>query len=476
MAAIKQHLWVEWREQRSNLLGLWGGLVLLILVATFFGTDMYVLDPQVPVLFAALGYLAFVLGILPRVFSGESLRRSKGVLERSPSGLTSAFLGKALFVHLGMAGSVLLCFATAATQMYLATPDSFDKMRDGHSGFEYFAIPLLAVHALPLVVMSWRLPLRWALGGTVMTALVMFVAVKAAYLGTFDPGGHQYSREFVFYSAMGLILAPWILAWGSFLRPNGEAPSHHMLRSLGLLLVGLSPTWGMGLVSFAEHEFEVRKVNPRTFAFEIKSAFLTPDNRTIFFTGGNRVSDWQGDRSIKLYTMGLNLETMTTWCLGLGTVVAETESGLTYRGQESFPHANRLVVRRFDPREGSEHFAVDLKTGKQSPQEQVVWTYQNPERLAAMGLSPEWMTYYNYVGLGSSGRRISDGLSHWALFDPTGNRTYFADDLPFPIDLHETTVRILQNEWLVSEQSKTKVWQHFDPKTGVLSTAQGLSN
>ncbi len=181
MAAIKQHLWAEWREQRGNLLGLWAGLVLCILAAWFLGAGRYVVDPQAPVLFGALGYVAFSLAILPRVFSGQSVARYREALERSPSGLNSAFLGKAIFVNLSMAMSVLLPFGITAALMFFAAPERFDRFVYGHSGFDLFAVPLLAVHTLPLVLMTWRLPLRWVVVGIGLTAVLMGCAVRGTF-------------------------------------------------------------------------------------------------------------------------------------------------------------------------------------------------------------------------------------------------------------------------------------------------------
>ncbi|MCP5022649.1 MAG: hypothetical protein GY930_12855, partial [bacterium] len=476
MAAIKQHLWAEWREQRSNLLGLWAGLLLLILAAQFVGADLYLRDPIAPVLFGALGYLAFTLAVLPRVFGGKSLAGCRGFLARSPSGLDSAFLGKVLFVNLGMAATALVPCGVAAVLIYFRAPVNFRRMFLGHSGFETFAIPLIAVHALPLVLVSWRLQLRWALVGIAMAAVLMFGAVKGTYLGTLDPSKHRFSSEFLLYASLGLILAPWVLAWGSFRRPENEAPQRHLLRSFGLLIVGLSPAWGMGLVSFAKHEFEVRRVVPRSLGFEVHSAFLTPDNRSVFFSGGLRKVDWQGDRSVELYTFSLDMQTLAARNLAEGRVMAETEVGLAYRGTGTFPNASGLVLHRYRPEDPAIQFHIDMETGELVPQEPTVLAWRNATRAAAMGLSTEFAIFHDYVGLGTLARNIIGDVPEWALFDPAGKHTYFEKDLPFTIAPYDFTLRVLPGKWLVSPQCKEGEWTTYDPYTGVLAPETGLQS
>lgn len=483
LRSILHNAWIEWREQRSNLLGLWAGLLLLILAMALFGGFDLVTDGVAPVAFALLGYLGFVLAIMPRIFGGSAQRSTEALQRRCPAGIHGNFIGKALFLNLAMALTILLPALTVLGLMYFATPRNFENL--AHQGFGKGPVEIeLALYALPLALMTWRLPVRWILIVVPLTVALVLSALSVGALGaSVSENSSPLSRDFFFIPFfIAILLIPWLRTWSSFTLTRGATNLRRSIVSLGFTFLAVSPALGVGLHGYVRNDFSFAAVNLKSGSFYISHAYLGPQGEQAY------LSCYESSRPIGLLRTILGKAGYVTnrhaFQVELSTGAVEhwpnqrflhpTDEGLRESGPASYPHVSELILHEATGGYSDSFRAVDLTTNELTPvdPERILVDYR--DNAEAMGMGHPWRTRNIEVGLGSFLHTPSKYGRKRALFDASRREVFHGEELPFTFGPACPRVIILPGKWLIEPEEDGEPWMRFDPETKVLEPINGL--
>ncbi len=480
LRTILHNAWIEWREQRSNLLGLWAGMLLLILAMIMFGGFDVVTDAVAPVAFAGLGYLGFVLTIMPRIFSGSAQRSTEALQRRCPAGIGMNFFGKALFLNLAMALSALLPALTVLALIYFSTPRTYEVVMSGRFDKDLLG-PGFALHAAPLILMTWRLPARWVLVVLPLTIGMVLGALSLGTLGAFARQGVQPIMGAMVF--VGLLLVPWLTTWSSFTISSGATKLRRSAMGLGLTCLAMSPALGIGLHGYVRNGFDFARFDPNSPEFLIQHAYLSPDGTQAYLTSydynnpDNLLALFGRGQYFRRHALRVTLATgeFERWQDQLFSV--PTKGGLREGGRASYPHTTGLLLHEQMEGRNDAFQAVDLKTGKLTPldSERVLVDYQ--ENAEAMGLSHPWRARSIEVGLGVylHARLKRHGYKE-ALYDPSRSKVFYDHELPFTFGISDQKVLVLPGKWLVGPEKNARAWHRFDPDSVTWTPVHGFED
>ncbi|MBL4770921.1 MAG: hypothetical protein JKY61_07220 [Planctomycetes bacterium] len=477
LRSILHNAWIEWREQRSNLLGLWAGLLLLILAMGLFGGFDLVTDAASPYAFALLGYLGFVLAIMPRIFGGSTQRSTEAMQRRCPAGIHGNFMGKALFLNFAMALSALLPALTVIVLMYFAAPRSYEVLMNQRFGNPGLG---LAIFALPLMLMTWRLPARWVVVVVPLTVAIILGALSFGVLGasTFEGGSPLFSG----YSSIAILVMPWLLTWSSFTMTRGATNLRRSVVGLGFACLAVSPALGVGLNGYVCNGFSFTTFDHESSDFFIAHAYLGPNGQQAYLTSYDRRKPTNfadllhHENDYREHALRVDLSTGSFEHWPNRRFLVPTEQGIQESGRASYPHVTALHLHGRAGGHSDSLHTVDLTTNELAPidPEQFAVHYYRPN-VQAMGLKHPWRTLDKDVGLGTFLWRLPNPeSSNRALYDPSRSRVFYESELPFTLGGRVRRVLVLPGKWLIGPEEGDESWMRYDPDRNVLEPIQGL--
>lgn len=213
---FRLHLWKEWRDHRSVLLGM--VLVVPPLLAVLgLALPRRMFDHAGFADFTAVACLAtFVISLTADLASGEARRGHRQFLERLPRGLAPVLAGKLVLYGAGAAIFTAYGYAAGAETRYLVTGALLEPLSLGVTS------GIIAVVSLWTFSVSCALP-RGALSLPATAALALVLGIPILVLRSIDPtwGPSPWWRwESVALWGVGGVLAAWTaFRCHGFLRP-----------------------------------------------------------------------------------------------------------------------------------------------------------------------------------------------------------------------------------------------------------------
>ncbi len=479
LRSILHSTWIEWREQRSNLLGLWAGLLLLILAMALFGGFDLVTDAAAPVAFALIGYLGFVLTIMPRIFTGSKQRATEGLQRRCPAGIHGNFLGKALFLNLAMALSALLPALTVLVLIYISAPRTYAGLANEPFYRNGFGV-LFAMYAIPLMLMSWRLPARWVVVVLPLTACVVLGSLSLGALGTSTSQGIDPVVAGVMV-LFGFLLVPWLTTWSSFTITGGATKLRRASMGLGLTCLAMSPALGIGLHGYVRNGFSFTTFDHESEDFFIEHAYLGPNGQEAYLTSYDRKNPanvaellhFKNDYRQHALRVDLSTGSFERW--PNRRFLVPTKEGLQESGPASYPHVPRLILHGMTGGHSDSLHTVDLTTNELAPIDPEQFAVDCRPNVEAMGLEHPWRRMGIDVGLGTYlWAPPKQESSKRALYDPSRSRVFSGNELPFTLGKRLRRVLVLPGKWLIGPEEGQESWMRFDPDHNALEPIQGL--
>ncbi|MDF1839047.1 MAG: hypothetical protein P1V35_14360 [Planctomycetota bacterium] len=482
MRSIAQFFRAEWREYRGTLLGLWAASVVLILVAFFARAQKYVTDPFAPAAFACLGYLGFILAVLPRVFRSEPKDPQRAFLRRTPGGLNHSFMGKFLFVYAGLLGTILIPFLFTASLMYFQAPENLQTLVDTKDDSLGFAYVVAFLHAAPLLIVSWGLPFRWLLLAIPVAAAMAYgactLAINASYYALADP-----ALSTVVLICTALVLSPWLPAWFSYRAPKGFSHLRRWACTSVLFAVGLAPAWGLGVMGAINQVRHAYFFDTGTHDFRFDDPYLSSNGRFIY--SDVRTSHRNLPKVNWLpHAIRIDLEDGSVTNFGMGSFCQITPEGVLRHDGNKLPRADELLLLTFKPQlpwmvhQNSGTYSVRTDSG-QSTQLDSEATLRNMwPNARSFGLSDPWRVMPYGVGLGTHLMAQNRGeQTKEAIFDESRNLVFHALNFPDEIRaaLNRHRLKALPGLWLASTSEIGRPYLLYDPATTAIEASQVLT-
>ncbi len=482
MAAFKQHLWAEWREQRGNLLGLWAGLVLLIVAVTLFGGSQYLNDPRSPIWFAALGSLAFTMTVSPRIFASEDRAGCKSMQRRTPGGVHVNFLAKALLLNIGLVSSALIPLLTTIAAVYWIEPRTVDTMWVANNEWADFAWKVLPWHTVPLILLAWGLPWRWAFP---VAALAILVLGGTAFMASM-PGASFPHRSMFFpvhfpgksLALFAIVAGPWIGSWAGYVLRKDVTHLRRGLACLGVLTLVQAPALGV-LIPRSMQFFTLELNDAPLF---VMRAQLAQDRNTIYASMANRSTEL-GLVNSATHAIRIDLAGESHEDLGLGYIDPSGYWSDRWFRRTTFPFAENIVFEEtrsmlpWTERKPPEQWIISTESGlltrvdpMEPPASKRLKRYPS---LSDLGCNLPWSINSDPVGLGYRLQPSWNQSGGWGLLDLGREQIFYGIDLPFE---SPDGVVIRNGDWLLAPNEHYPGWRTFDPDRSELRACEDLDH
>ncbi len=466
---------VEFRQHRANFFGLIAGLFLVILAIGQWQGGQYLSDPHASLWFAGFGYLGCIFTIGPFVLRAPAKDPQRAFLARNPDGLSNAFFGKLLYWLFAMLACGMAPAVMASTVGAIQTQYGFLELLTGTVTWQSHLLTYLASVSLPLALLGWGLPVRWAwwvgplaLG---LTYGIFNLEAKASY----PPDIRLDSVYFAILFPLSILLFSWSCAWLGFALAPGTRPLRRSLLACLVAWLSLSPAWGLGVIQWGGYAFWTTSMDSSASTFRMSRSYLSADGQSVY----SQASDGKGGHVIRIDLRTGELKdygagTLNPWMQGhWGWLDARKLIGYEQL-LFSTPSLLQPWTRERSPMRVLQTASGEFETANFAPKDDTLFPTRKD-----VGLEQGWFGLR--IG-GTNGeifyrRSFKEGVptqKEWALYESTRGLVQ-GEDLPIQ-DLGNiaNSLHLGPGLWLFGPGPSLPHWETYDPDTKQFTVASGL--